>query len=41
MNIGNLPRKGVFRLLDELLSLVVAPLIVGLVVTLVDHWLDD
>ena len=39
--VGNLPLKGVFRLLDKLLSLVVAPLFVGLVLTLVDHWLDD
>nr|WP_319215918.1 type I toxin-antitoxin system Fst family toxin [uncultured Trichococcus sp.] len=30
-----------FRLLDKLLSLVVAPLFVELVLTLVDHWLDD
>ena len=37
----DLPLKGMFRLLDKLLSLVVAPLFVGLVLTLVDHWLDD
>lgn len=39
--VGNLPLKGVFNLLDKLLSLVVAPLLTGLVLTLVDHWLDD
>ncbi|WP_411813860.1 type I toxin-antitoxin system Fst family toxin [Enterococcus hirae] len=27
--------------MKEVISLVIAPLFVGLVITLVDHWLDD
>ncbi|MHC5268345.1 type I toxin-antitoxin system Fst family toxin [Enterococcus sp. LJL98] len=27
--------------LENLISLVIAPLFVGLVIVLVDHWLDD
>ncbi|MGX2947104.1 type I toxin-antitoxin system Fst family toxin [Enterococcus alishanensis] len=37
---GNLPLKGVL-FVHDLLSLIIAPLFVGLVLTLVDHWLDD
>ena len=37
---GNLPRKGVL-LMESVISLVIAPLLVGLIITLVDHWLDD
>ena len=37
---GNLPRKGVSSMKD-LISLVIAPLFVGLILLLVDHWLDD
>ncbi|WP_407702672.1 type I toxin-antitoxin system Fst family toxin [Trichococcus flocculiformis] len=37
---GNLPRKGVLFVFD-LISLVIAPLFVGLVLLLVEHWLDD
>lgn len=38
--VGNLPLEGVL-LVNELISLVIAPLFVGLVIVLVDHWLDD
>ncbi|MBO0488522.1 type I toxin-antitoxin system Fst family toxin [Vagococcus fluvialis] len=27
--------------MEQIFSLVIAPLLVGLVITLVDHWLDD
>ena len=37
---GNLPRKGVL-FMEQIISLVIAPLLVGLIITLVDHWLDD
>ncbi|WP_373708548.1 type I toxin-antitoxin system Fst family toxin [Kaistella sp.] len=37
---GNLPQKGVSFMMD-LLTLVIAPLLVGLILVLVDHWLDD
>lgn len=40
---GNL-RKGVplfCAVMQDLFSFVIAPLFVGLVITLVDHWLDD
>ena len=37
---GNLPRKGV-SFVKDLLTLVIAPLFVGLVIVLVEHWLDD
>ncbi|MGX4687620.1 type I toxin-antitoxin system Fst family toxin (plasmid) [Vagococcus sp. JNUCC 83] len=30
-----------FKLFEKLLSLVIAPLLVGLILILVDHWLDD
>ncbi|MGG5314329.1 hypothetical protein IGL24_003076, partial [Enterococcus sp. DIV2371] len=38
---GNLPRKGVFSLLEKLITLVIAPLFVGLVIELISHWLDE
>ena len=38
--VGSLPLEGVL-LVNELISLVIAPLFVGLVIVLVDHWLDD
>lgn len=37
---GNLPRNGVL-LMEQIISLVIAPLLVGLIITLVDYWLDD
>lgn len=40
INNGNLPRLGVL-FMYELMSLVIAPLFVGLVIVLVEHWLDD
>ncbi|EAE7186001.1 type I toxin-antitoxin system Fst family toxin [Vagococcus fluvialis] len=27
--------------MESVISLVIAPLLVGLIITLVDHWLDD
>ncbi|AYY08844.1 type I toxin-antitoxin system Fst family toxin [Listeria monocytogenes] len=27
--------------MEQIISLVIAPLLVGLIITLVDHWLDD
>ncbi|MEQ7149763.1 type I toxin-antitoxin system Fst family toxin [Enterococcus gallinarum] len=32
--------KGVL-FMEQIISLVIAPLLVGLIITLVDHWLDD
>jgi len=37
---GNLPRLGVLSVY-EFISLIIAPLFVGLVLILVDHWLGD
>ncbi|WP_429952189.1 type I toxin-antitoxin system Fst family toxin [Enterococcus sp. DIV0213j] len=28
-------------MIEQVISLVIAPLLVGLILTLVDHWLDD
>jgi len=36
---GNLPRLGVY-LVKEFISLIIAPLLVGLVLELVSYWLD-
>ncbi|ENZ5634748.1 TPA: type I toxin-antitoxin system Fst family toxin [Enterococcus hirae] len=30
-----------FAVFEKIISLVIAPLFVGLILTLVDHWLDD
>ncbi|MBM5609780.1 type I toxin-antitoxin system Fst family toxin [Listeria seeligeri] len=39
-HFGNLPSRGC-AILDELLSLVIAPIFVGIVIQLVSHWLDE
>ncbi|WP_430600052.1 type I toxin-antitoxin system Fst family toxin [Enterococcus sp. AZ035] len=39
-NLGNLPLRGGV-ILDELLSLVIAPIFVGIVIKLFSHWLDE
>ncbi|WP_438763219.1 type I toxin-antitoxin system Fst family toxin [Enterococcus sp. AZ194] len=31
----------VLKLFEKLISLVIAPLLVGLIIALVNHWLDD
>jgi hypothetical protein len=38
---GDLPRLGVILLLEKIVTLVVAPLLVGLVIELVSHWLAE
>ena len=38
---GNLPRKGVLFMLQQIFTLIVAPIIVGLVIELVSRWLDE
>ncbi|EOS7847983.1 type I toxin-antitoxin system Fst family toxin [Enterococcus hirae] len=38
---GNLPPKGVLSLLEKLITLVIAPLFVGLVIELISRWLDE
>ena len=39
-NPGNLPPEGVL-FMQDVISLVIAPLFVGLILILVDHWLED
>lgn len=41
INNGNLPRLGVLYMLQEIFTLIVAPLFVGLVIELVSRWLDE
>ena len=38
---GNLPRKGVLFMRQQIFRLIVAPIIVGLVIELVSRWLDE
>ena len=38
---GNLPRKGVLFMLKQIFTLIVAPIIVGLVIELVSRWLAE
>ncbi|MDN6730039.1 MAG: type I toxin-antitoxin system Fst family toxin [Alkalibacterium sp.] len=39
-NHGSLPPEGVL-FMQDVISLVIAPLFVGLILILVDHWLED
>jgi hypothetical protein len=37
---GNLPRKGALSMLHDILSLIVAPILVGIINKLFSYWLD-